>query len=299
MRYAYFPGCSLEASAHEYELSCQAVNKVLGIELVEIPDWNCCGSIDAVHAYNPTLSLSLAARNFSLAENVGSDIVTLCSACFFTLSRASKMFREDLGLKGTVDKIINDAGLKFTGEVKVRHYLDVLMNDVGVEKIAEDVKVPLKGLRVAPYYGCLLVRPPQIRSFDDPENPKSMDRIIEALGAESVNYRDKTRCCGASLVLTEESVMLEMTGDLLLSAKNSNADCIVTPCPMCHFNLDTKQVDIGKRFSQKIGLPILYITQLMGIAFGLGSKDLGLNRNVVSPLAIVEKVKRNQVATTR
>jgi len=291
MKYAYFPGCSVEASAHEYGMSCMAVNKVLGIELVEIPDWNCCGSIDAVHAYNPELSLSLSARNFSIAETMNMDIVTLCSACFFTLSRASKMLHEDPNLKGAVDKIMNDAGLKFTGESKIRHYLDVLINDVGPSKIAEKVKVPLKGLKVAPYYGCLIVRPPQVRSFDDPEHPKSMDKIIEAIGAQSLDYPDKTRCCGASLVLTDESVMLEMTKDVLLSAKAIGADCIVTPCPMCHFNLDAKQADVEDRFDLNIDMPILYFTQLMGLAFGLNPKDLGLGRNVVSLKKILEKLK--------
>ena len=290
MKYAYFPGCSIEASAQEYEKSTMAVNKVLGIELIEIPDWNCCGSIDAVHAYNPKLSLSLSARNFSIAEGMNLDIVTLCSACFFTLSRAGKMLNEDSDLKCVVNKIINDAGLKSAGEVKVRHYLDVLVNDVGFEKIAQNVKIPLKGLKVAPYYGCLLVRPPQIKSFDDPEHPKSMDRIVEALGGESMHYNDKTRCCGASLVLTDESVMLEMTKDILLSAKNLAADCIVTPCPMCHFNLDAKQKEIESHYGLRINMPILYFTQLMGMSFGLGSKELGLNRNIVSPSRILEKL---------
>jgi heterodisulfide reductase subunit B len=272
-------------------MSFKAVNKVLGIEAVEIVDWNCCGSIDAVHAYSPKLSLSLSARNFALAETMNADIVTLCSACFFTLSRANKMLREDPELKSTVDKIINDAGLKFTGDAKIRHYLDVLVNDIGYEKIAQSVKVPLKGLKVAAYYGCLLVRPPQIKSFDDPEHPKSMDRIVESLGAESLDYSDRTRCCGASLVLTDEIVMLEMTKDLLMKAKNIGADCIVTPCPMCHFNLDAKQKDIESQFDLKIDMPILYITQLMGIAFGIDQKELGLNRNVVPVNKLLDKVK--------
>jgi len=291
MKYAYFPGCSVEASAQEYAMSSKAVNKVLDIEFVEIPDWNCCGSIDAVHAYNPILSLSLSARNLSIAEGMNLEVVTLCSACFFTLSRAGKMLREDPRLKGTVDKVINDAGLKFAGEIKVRHYLDVLINDVGVEKIAQHVKAPLNGLKVASYYGCLLVRPPQIRSFDDSEHPKSMDRIVEALGAQSLDYNDRTRCCGASLVLTDKDVMLEMTKDVLLSAKNLGADCIVTPCPMCHFNLDAKQKEIESHFGLKIDIPTLYFTQLIGIAFGLDPKELGLDRNMVSPSKILAKLK--------
>jgi heterodisulfide reductase subunit B len=162
---------------------------------------------------------------------------------------------------------------------------------VGTEKIAENVKFPLKGLKVAPYYGCLLVRPPQVRSFDDPEHPKSMDRIVDALGAVNVDYADKTRCCGASLVLTDEVVMLNMTKDLLQSAKNLGADCIVTPCPMCHFNLDAKQKEVESHFDVEIGIPVLCVTQLIGLAFGISPKDLGLQRNIVSPDSVLEKLK--------
>ena len=299
MKYAYFPGCSIHASAKEYGMAAQAVNGLLDIEFVEIPDWNCCGSIDAVHAYNPLLSVSLAARNLALAEAMNMDIVTLCSACFFTLSRANNVLREDAAMKTKVDKALAEAGLKYAGGVKVRHYLDILMNDVGLEKIRQQVKVPLKGLKIAPYYGCLVVRPTGIQRFDDPEHPVSMDRIVEALGAEAVYYPDKTRCCGASLVITDEDVMLEMTKSPLLSAKNAQADCIVTPCPMCHFNLDAKQKDVESRFKVDVGLPVLYITQLMGLAFGLSPKELGLHRNIVSPSRIIDKAKAPSQTSTR
>lgn len=291
MKYAYFPGCSLHSSAKEYEMSCNAVNKILGIELIEIPDWNCCGSIDAVYAYNSLLSLALSTRNLSIAEGMKMDVVTLCSACYFTLSRANKLLHEDAVLKGNVDNVINEAGLKYTGEVRVRHYLDVLTNDVGYQKIAEHVKVPLKELKVAPYYGCLLVRPPKISKFDDPEHPTSMDKLITALGAQTVDYSSKTSCCGASLALTDESVMLEMTKGLLLDAKDAGANCIVTPCPMCHFNLDAKQKDIESYFDIRIDLPILYVTQLIGLGFGLDTKELGLHRNVVSPAKLLQIVR--------
>jgi heterodisulfide reductase subunit B len=299
MRYAYFPGCSIHASAKEYEMAAQVVNKQLDIEFVEIPEWNCCGSIDAVHAYNPLFSLSLAARNLALAEHMNMDVVTLCSACFFTLSRANNLLREDAVMKAKIDKAIGEAGLKYSGGVKVRHYLDILMNDVGLDKIRQQVKIPLKGLKVAPYYGCLVVRPTGIQRFDDPEHPMSMDRIVEALGAEAVYYQDKTRCCGASLVITDEEVMMEMTKSPLLTAKNAHADCIATPCPMCHFNLDAKQKDIESHFRIDIGLPVLYVTQLMGLAFGLPPKELGLHRNIVSPNRIIEKIKMPSQAATK
>jgi len=291
MKYAYFPGCSIDASAKEYAMAANAINKLLDVELIEIPDWNCCGSIDAVHAYNPLLSVTLSTRNLALAENMKMDVVTLCSACFFTLSRASNMLRENADIKSKVERAINDAGLKYAGEVKVRHYMDVLANDVGYEKIRQKVTVPLKGLKVAPYYGCLIVRPPGIQKFDDPEHPTSMDKVIQALGAEAVLYPDKTSCCGASLVITDEEVMMEMTKHPLLSAKNAKADCIVTPCPMCHFNLDAKQKDIEDRFDVEIGISVLYITQLIGLAFGLSPKELGLHRNIVSPDKILEKLQ--------
>jgi len=291
MKYAYFPGCSIHASAKEYAMAANAVNKHLDVEFVEIPDWNCCGAIDAVYAYNRLLSVSLSARNLALAENMKMNIVTLCSACFFTLSRANNMLRENAELKRTVEKAINDAGLKYEGGVKVRHYMDVLANDVGFDKIRQQVKMPLKGLKVAPYYGCLIVRPTGIQRFDDPEYPTSMDKVIQALGAEAVYYPDKTRCCGASLVITDEEVMMEMTKGPLLTAKNAQVDCIVTPCPMCHFNLDAKQKDIESHFDIDIGLPVLYITQLIGLAFGTSPKELGLHRNIVSPNRILEKLK--------
>jgi heterodisulfide reductase subunit B len=286
VKYAFFPGCAIHASAKEYGMSCEAVSKVLGIELVEIPNWNCCGSIDAVYAYNPALSVSLSARNLSLAEKMNMDVVTLCSACFFTLSRANKVLRENLEFKGQVDRVLNNLKLNYNGETRVRHYLDVLVNDIGMEKISEHVKVPLKELKVAPYYGCLLVRPPEIANFDDPEHPQSIDRLIEVLGATSVDYMDKTSCCGASLIVTKEKVAMEMTKNLLLSAKDAGANCVVTPCPMCHFNLDARQRDIESTFHVDIDLPILYITQIIGMAFGLSPEELGLKRNCVSPMQL-------------
>ncbi|MFQ6068128.1 MAG: CoB--CoM heterodisulfide reductase iron-sulfur subunit B family protein [Candidatus Bathyarchaeia archaeon] len=287
MKYAYFPGCSIKSTAREYGVSCKAISKVLDIELVEIPDWNCCGAMDTVYAYDPVLSLSLSARNMALAETMKMDIVTLCSACYFTLSRANKLLHENQELKEKVDKKLHDAGLKYVGDVKVRHYLDILVNDIGFDEIGSHVKTPLDGLKVASYYGCMLVRPPDIVSFDNPEHPQSMDKLVEVLGGKAANYIDKVRCCGASLGLTEEEVMMNMTKELLVSAKNANAECIIVPCPMCHFNLDAKQKDIESTFDLKFRIPVLYFTQLMGIAFGLDPKNLALNKNFVSPSALL------------
>ncbi len=289
MKYAYFPGCSIKSTAQDYGISCKTVSKTLGIELVEIPDWNCCGAMDAVYAYDPILSISLSARNLAIAESMKMDIVTLCSACYFTLSRANKLLNENLELKEKVNKKLTNAGLEYAGTAKIRHYLDVLVNDIGFDKISSHVKSPLDGLRVVSYYGCMLVRPPNIVDFDDPEHPQSMDKLVETLGGKAANYVDKVRCCGASLGLTEEEVMLNMTKELLSSAKNADADCMIVPCPMCHFNLDAKQKDIKSAFNVKLELPVLYFTQLMGIAFGLRAKELALSKNFVSPMALLPR----------
>lgn len=282
MKYAFYPGCAVHSSSKEYGDSCRAISKVLDIELVEVPDWNCCGAIDAIYSYKPYYSVALAARNLVLAEKMGMDIVTLCSACYFTLSRTNKLLQENAEMKNKVGPALSSIGLNYNGGVKVRHYLDALLTDIGLEKIKEKVKTQLTTLNVASYYGCLLVRPPELTNFDDPEHPTRMDELVETLGASKVEYYSKTKCCGASLGMTEETVMLELSKSILLDAKNAGANCMITACPLCHINLDARQKDIESKFDLKIGLPILHFTQLMGLAFGLNQKELGLNKNCVS-----------------
>ncbi len=286
MKYAFYPGCAVHASSREYGDSCRAVSRVLEVELVEIPDWNCCGAIDAIYSYKPLYSVALAARNLSLAEKMEMDIVTLCSACYYTLSRTHKLLREDAGLKNRVEEALGSVGLNYNGNVKVRHFLEALLTDVGVERISARVKTPLATLNVASYYGCLLVRPTDLAGFDDPDHPTRMDALVEALGASSVEYYSKTRCCGASLGMTKERVMQELSKDILLDAKDAGANCMTTACPLCHFNLDAKQKDIESTFDLKIDLPILHFTQLMGLALGLEHNELGLHRNCISPRKI-------------
>ncbi len=291
MKYAYFPGCSVHSTTKEYDVSAKAICKVLDIELVEIPDWNCCGAIDAVYSQEPQYSLALAARNLALAEKMQTDIVTLCSACYFTLARTNKLFHENAEAKAKITEALSSIGLTYSGNVKVRHLLEVLLTDVGIDKIKSKVKTPLNSYNVASYYGCLLVRPVDLSHFDNPEHPTRMDDLVEALGASKVEYYSKTKCCGASMAATDEKTMLELSKRVLIDAKNSGANSMITACPLCHFNLDAKQKDIEDKLSQKIGLPILHFTQLIGLAFGIDNKELGLNRNVVSPLNILPKAK--------
>ncbi len=283
MKYAFYPGCALHSSSKEYGDSAKEVCKVLDVELVEIRDWNCCGATDAVSSYKPQYALALAARNLALAEKMQMDVVTLCSACYFTLARTNKLFKENAEAKAKINDALSNIGLSYSGGVKVRHLIEVFLTDVGLEKIKAKVKVPLNSFNIASYYGCLLVRPLSLINFDDPEHPTRMDELVETLGASKVEYYSKTRCCGASLGVTDEKVMLELSKKILLDAKNAGANGMIAACPMCQFNLDAKQRDIEAKFALKIDLPILHFTQLMGLAFGIDAKKLGLNRNVVSP----------------
>lgn len=289
MKYAFYPGCAVHSASKEYGDSCKAVSDVLGVELVEIPDWNCCGAIDAVYSYKPRYAVALDARNLALAEKMGTDITTLCSACYYTLSRTNQLLRDDSKLKSQVNKALGSIDLNYSGNVKVRHFLEVILCDVGLEKVAEKVKHPLTTFNVAPYYGCFLVRPPDLITFDDSDHPTRLEELSETLGASSIDYYGKTRCCGASLGVTTEKVMLELSKNILLSAKDAGANCMITACPLCHFNLDAKQKDIESKFDIKIDLPVLHFTQLMGLAFGIEPRELGLHKNCVSPNNLLQQ----------
>jgi heterodisulfide reductase subunit B len=286
MKYAFYPGCASHSTAKDYDDSTKAICKVLDIELVEIPDWNCCGCIDAVYSFKPLYSIALAARNLAITKKMQMDIVTPCSACYFTLNRTNKILREDAKTKRKVDEALANLGFNYHGSVRVWHLADILLSDRVLQKIKEKVKNQLTNFNVASYYGCYLVRPPEICNFDDPEHPTRLDNLVETLGAIKVDYYDKTRCCGASLGFTDTELALKMSKDILLSAKNSGANCIATACHMCHLNLDTRQKDIESHFDIKLNLPVLYLTQLIGLALGIEPKQLGLQRNSVSPKKI-------------
>lgn len=287
MRIAYYPGCSLHSTAIEYDMSAKAVCEALGIELVELEDWNCCGAT-AVHAVDHLLSIALSARNLAIAEKAGLDLYAPCSACFHNLANTNKLLKEDAEIRDTMEKVMEDTGLNYGGGIEVKHLLDVMVNGVGYEKIAESVVKPLKGLKVAPYYGCLIVKPSTVANFDSQERPQTLDHLIETLGAECVPYHHKTECCGGSLTLIKEEVASKMTMDILLGAKEAGADCVITTCPACLMNLDVKQSNIELNFDVEIGMPVLYFTQLMGLAFGIDSDTLGFDKNFVDTSKVLE-----------
>jgi len=279
-QYSYFPGCSLKSTAVAYDESVRAISASLGIELIELEDWNCCGTT-AYSSIDRLESIAVPCRDLALAEKKGLDLVTPCTACFRTFERVNSHLKLYPFLKPKVDKVLAAAGLEYHGQVKVRHLVDVLINDVGVEAIASKVVNPLHGLRVAAYYGCLLVRPRV--AFDDPENPESLDGLLKSLGAEVVPFPAKSRCCGGSLVISNVDLALGLIQRILESADSNGAEAIVTVCPLCQLNLDAYQGMVNSRFGTKFSLPILFLSQLLGTALGIKPKALGFDRGIVSP----------------
>jgi heterodisulfide reductase subunit B len=280
MKYAYYPGCSQSATAEEYNRSLLAVAQALGtMELVEIPDWNCCGATPAAAIVSPTLPTSLGARNLSIAREMGMDsIVAPCAACYKNLRKTSHELNKNLPAAGQGER-------QPVRAPEVRHPLDVIVNDVGLDAIA--VKKPLRGMRVACYYGCLLSRP--AGGYDDPEYPTSMDRLMERLGAEAVQWAYKTKCCGGGIYMFHEKISFNMSADVLAHAKAAGANCVAVGCGFCQLLLDLYQDKLEQVRGTTFDLPILYFSQLMGLAMDLDRKELGLEKLIVSPDGLLAK----------
>lgn len=269
MRYAYFPGCSLHSTAKEYEASTRAVCDALGIELQEIPDWNCCGATSG-HSLNHELSVALPARNLGLAEQMGADVVAPCAACYNRMRTAEHEMKNNPALRERINSVLANT---YSGGVSVLPLVQIIA-DLGAEAISAAVKKPLEGLKVACYYGCLMLRPPKVMGFDDAEDPQSLDNIIKAIGAEAVDWHYKTECCGGSFSLTRSDLVEKLTFDILSRAKDAGADVVVTACPLCQANLDMRQEAAAKEYGKELGLPVLYFTELMAIALDLpGARD--------------------------
>lgn len=278
VKYAYYPGCSLEKTQRGYDASVREVFRALGQELIEIDDWNCCGAT-VYMSVRETVSLAVSARNLALAERMGLDILAPCSSCFTVLSKTNRILSEIPALNRDVNEALADGGLSYRGKTGVRHPLDVLLNDVGLAAIAAAKKKDLDGLKIAPYYGCQIVRPD--KTFDDRENPMLMDRLFAACGGSMVYFPAKVRCCGGMLMTTFEETALKLNMDLLTCARENGADVIVTTCPLCHFNLEAYQDRINDRFGTTFSVPILYFTQLLGVVLGIPGDRLGLDASFV------------------
>ncbi|MBI5022435.1 MAG: CoB--CoM heterodisulfide reductase iron-sulfur subunit B family protein [Ignavibacteriales bacterium] len=278
MKYAYYPGCSLEKTQRGYDESVREVFRTLDQEIVEIEDWNCCGAT-VYMSVKETVSLAISSRNLALAEQMGLQIMAPCSSCFTVLSKTNRILNEIPALHSDVNEALAEAGLNYSGKTKVRHPLDILMNDIGMVAIQKKMKRDLNGLKIAPYYGCQIVRPD--KTFDDKENPILMDRLFRKCGAEVVYFPMKVRCCGGMLMTTFEDTALKLNKELLECAVANEADAIVTTCPLCHFNLEAYQSKINEVYNAKFSVPILYFTQLLGIVFGIQQEAIGLDSSFI------------------
>ena len=287
MNFVYYPGCSARGSSKDYELSTQAVCKALDINLVDIPDWNCCGSTPA-HAVDTELSAALCVRNLDIAAQQEAELVlTPCPSCLSNLKLASKRM-EDPAFRVRVDELLDGPSAKTFPPVT--SVMQGIAENFDMEAIAARVRKSLKGLRLAAYYGCLMSRPAEIMNFGDPENPTLMESMLAACGAEMVDFPLKTACCGASFGIPERPMTARNSGRILDLATQLGVDAVIVACPLCQMNLDLRQPQASKEMGTSFNLPVLYFTQMMGIAFDLPEEELGLNKLCVSPNGLIRKL---------
>ena len=300
MKYAYYPGCSGHGTSVEYEASTRAVCNALNMDLVEIEDWNCCGSTPA-HSVSHELSGALAARNLMQAAKTGADcVISPCPSCSSNLKMARYRMQKP-EFKARVDELLDaptpanaDGGADLMETYSV---LQAIVEQVGVDAVASRVTYPLEGLKVVTYYGCLLSRPAQVAKFDDPENPVSLDNIMRALGAEVLPFALKTECCGAAMGIPDVNIPGSLSGRILDTAKAVGAEAVITACPLCHMNLDLRQRQAA-RISKKsfFGLPVFYYTQMIALAFGLPKDAMRLDKLAVNPYPLLDKIAERRKA---
>lgn len=277
MKYAYYPGCTLETTAKEYNESVIDVCARLGIDLTDIPGWSCCGASSG-HSTDYRLAHTLSGRNLALAEREGLDIAVACPACYLRLNATQKECQNNTGLRDQISDLIK---LPYSAKLEVRHILDIICNSVGLEKVEQSVIKPLSGLKVVAYYGCYLVRPRDLTCFDDPENPQSMDKLLKSAGATVLDWRGKVECCGGSLSFSGTETVKHLVSEIIEAACEVEAQAIVTACPLCQANLETRQ-------SGKSNLPIFYFSELLALAFGLTKADW-FKRHLISPVELLKK----------
>ena len=277
LKVGYFPGCSQTGTAKEYDISLRKVVEKLGTSFDELKDWSCCGATSA-HVTNHQLSNALAMRNIMIAEQQGlNEMVAPCAACYNRLVLSQHETKSHPEVKAKVESILET---KFNKEVKVMNLLELFIK-IGLEKIAENRKVELKGLKVACYYGCLLVRPSEITKFDDSEQPESMEKVVEMTGAKTVDWNYKVECCGAAHSISRRDIVLDLSQKIIDDAKKHGANVMVVACPMCHTNLDMRQTAMKRVYPAHKDFPVLYLTELIGLALGMDEKELGIDLHTI------------------
>lgn len=287
MKYAYYPGCASHSTARDMHGSCLAVAKALGIELNEIRGWTCCGA-SAGHQTDRKLAASLASANLLAAKRMGMDMVVTCAACYNRSKVANYEINNSEEMRQSVAQSLGEA---YDGSVPVRHFVEIVCRDIGLAKLRKIIVNPLDGLRAAAYYGCYLVRPPEATGFDDPENPTILEGLIDAMGGTNVEWSGKVDCCGGMQNLTRTEITIRRSAAVIEMAQADGAECMVVACPMCQISLDVRQADMERLLGKKYDMPIIYATQLLGIALGISPKELGFEKLMVNPTAILRAAK--------
>jgi heterodisulfide reductase subunit B len=297
VKYAYYPGCSLECNSAAYDVSVREVSDLLGIKLVELDDWNCCGATE-YFSQNELVATSVIARNLALVDSQLDQLVAPCAACYLNLAKTDKLMADHPEMGQKINQCLAAGGLSYkAGRVRVRHILDVIHRDIGETAIRDKVVRPLTGLRIAPYYGCQVVRP--IAGVDNSEYPMQMDELFTWLGAEVVDYPVKAHCCSGHMTQISEPQAFELIRRLLQSAAEYKADLILCMCPMCQLNLDGYQARVNGHFGTNFRLPIVFFTQLMGLAFGLEPKRLGFGKEIVAAEPVIKAKLNGQTAASK
>ncbi|OBQ14264.1 MAG: heterodisulfide reductase [Anabaena sp. LE011-02] len=294
LKYAYYPGCVAQGACRELYISTQSLTQALGIELVELKKASCCGS-GTFKEDSQLLEDTVNARNIALAESLNLPLLTHCSTCQGVIGHVDERLKEcqstNPDYMNKVNGLLEKEGCSpYRGSTEVKHLLYALVTDYGLEEISQRVNKKLSGLKCAAFYGCYLLRAQKSMPYDDPFKPEAMENVFRAVGATPVYYRGRTQCCGWPLSSYATTESFQMAGNHIQEALNNGADCIVTPCPLCHLNLDSRQPEVEKVIGEKLGLPILHLPQLIALALGVSPKELGLDRHIVSTKPILEKL---------
>jgi succinate dehydrogenase / fumarate reductase cytochrome b subunit len=293
LKYALYPGCAAKGATPELYQSTMAIIGRLGIEVVELTAASCCGA-GVVSEADAEVALALNARTFAQAEQLGLDIMTICGTCQGVMGGANKRLKEEAGLLQRINALLAQDGLTYRGSITVKHLLWIVVREVGLQRLREQVRIPLADLRIAPFYGCYILRPSWNLGFDDPENPNSLEKVIKAVGGEAVAYAGRTKCCGFPIILEKEAIAVAMAGQNMQEAKEEGADAMVTPCPLCHMSLDIYQERAGQSVNVNLNLPILHLPQLLGLAMGIPAKDLGVSRHFIPVDGVIRKIERTR-----
>jgi len=287
--YALFLGCTIPARQPNYELSARKTFEKLGIEIVDLEGFTCCCP-PPIQSINLESSQAITAYNICLAEEAGLDIVALCNGCFESLAMVNNALKKDNELKAHINEVLAKVGKEFKGTIEVKHFLQVLMDDIGLEKIKEKVVKPLSSLKVAPFYGCHSLRPSKLLQLDDPERPQIFERLIEALGADPIEYRNKLKCCGGLLKGISDDTALSLAREKLVNTSKAGADCISTLCPFCFVALDIGQIQVKSKFKESYDMPILHYSELIALALGVDPNELALRSHKIKADKVLEKI---------